>query len=259
MEKQNLENTLSECITSLLESINKENGEKYNKDYAAYFKNINLEKMSEWEMFLYELNIPIEQFIRMYFASKYSITGKNLDILVFMYQRHTFVSSNVEKLVDLSRGCCADKTSFIINAYIQYLIGKDVEVFNTRKSDKHQYWEPDFGSKEQWFEFMEALFYLEHGIPEVYLLACNKLLSEKNQTVKEIKEEENLCKDYVPTYLEIINKNKDTFSNEQYDFLTKKYRLISIINYFVDNIRDKTVTEEIVVEKAKFVYHKYCD
>ncbi|MDH2636862.1 hypothetical protein QDS01_18285 [Acinetobacter nosocomialis] len=97
-----------------------------------------------------------------------------------------FYENHIEKLCTHFEGgaCCADKSSVIVQRYLNFLatgdkgkweVGKEVFIEKI-KENVRCYWLPNFGTQDQWFDLMHGLFCFRYGNPENYLKAYQALL-----------------------------------------------------------------------------------
>lgn len=251
-----MEKELTKVITGLADAFEQEAYEDYVKNHKGKI-NINLDKFSEWELHLYESEQPMEQYIKEHFRNKGVSSRDALDKLVFIYQNYSFLKMNVEKLVDLGRGCCADKSSYVVKSYIRYLSNQPKEIFYVRGEEKHEYWHPDFGNVDLWYQFIDSLISLYYGYTEEYLKTYAALQSLRKATLEDIAKDDEIYKNFVPTYLEIMERNKESFSEKAYDKLVHPAYRATVIYKFFKNVKENTVTDEIVVAAAKEIEERY--
>lgn len=251
-----MEKELTKVITGLADAFEQEAYDDYVKNYKGTI-NINLDKFSEWELHLYHAEQPMKQYIKEFFRNKGVTDCDKLDKIVFLYQNYSFIKMNVEKLVDLGRGCCADKSSFVVKSYIRYLSGQEKEIFYERNHEKHEYWHPDFGDVDLWYKFVDALMSLYYGYTEEYLETYAKLQSLKNETLDDIAKDNEIYRNFLPTYLETMDKNKEKFDEKVYERLIHPAYRASVVFSFFKHVKDGTVTEEIIISSAKAIAEKY--
>lgn len=68
-------------------------------------------------------------------------------------------------------GCCSDKSGQVVGQYLKFLRTGEKAEWNP-----DNYWIPNFGTQDQWFDYMGSLCHLEHGSPERYFLAYKALM-----------------------------------------------------------------------------------
>lgn len=251
-----MEKELTKVIEGLANAFEQDAYEDYVKNHKGTI-NINLDKFSEWELHLYHSKMPMEQYIKEFFRNKGIVDNEVLSKLVFIYQHYDFLKMNVEKLVDLGRGCCADKSSYVVKSYIRYLSGQPKETFYIRGEDKHEYWHPDFGDVDTWYAFVDALESLYYGYTEEYLEIYSKLQKLKNNTLADIKKDDEIYKNFLPTYLEVMEKNKEQFNETAYKNLIHPAHRASVIYDFFKHVKDGTVTDEMIIAAAKEMEKRY--
>lgn len=70
-----------------------------------------------------------------------------------LFLQFDFIEKHLDKLIVQENTwiCSHDKLVFLTSAYLKELQGKEI-IWNTKN-----YWVPDAGTKEQWFEFIEGI------------------------------------------------------------------------------------------------------
>lgn len=83
-----------------------------------------------------------------------------------------FFKSHIQILCTKFEGsfACADKSSSILYRYLSSRINQPMDWKND------VYYMPRFGTREQWFAFVESLLYLHAGNPTKYITALNDLM-----------------------------------------------------------------------------------
>lgn len=252
----NIKKQIAEVITSLADTFEKEAYDDYLKNHKGKI-NVNLDNFDDWWLYQYESERPIEQYIKEFFRNKGIADEQLLEKIVLAYQHYGFIKRNVEKLVDLGRGCSADKSSYIVKSYIQHLAGKEKPMFYGYGEEGHEYWHPDFGNADLWYQFIETLLNLCYGYTEKYFETYKALLDSRTEVLEEISKDNEIFKNFIPTYMEIMERNKKEFSENAYGkFITPAYRSTVIWKFF-KNVKDGTVTDEIVVSAAKEIAKRY--
>lgn len=250
IEEKKMENQITSVIAGLADAFEQEAYDDYVKNHKDNI-NIDLDNFNKWELHLYESQTPMEQYIKEWFRNKGVTDRNNLEKLVFIYQNYHFLKANVERLVDLGRGCRADKSSHVLKSYIRYLSNEQKTVFYGYGHSEHKYWHPDFGDVDLWYDFVDALIDLYYGKTNTYMQLYVVLISLKNEVLKEIEKDNEMFRNYIPVYMEIIEKHKDEFDADLYHKLTKtNYRSI-IISELFPNVKNGTITEEMVIEMVK--------
>lgn len=253
---ENINESLGEVITALADVFEKEAYENYVNNFKGKF-NVDLNDIEKWNMYQYKEKEPQEQYIKEFFKNKGIIDSQSLYKLVFVYQHYNFLKYNIEKIVDVSTGCNADKSRFIIKSYIKHLSKEEFESFKERGKEGHVYHHPDFGDNSTWFKFIDSLQSLYYGYIDEYLKILNDLMQLRNTTLAEIKADNEIVKNYIPIYLQILEKNKDQFKDYQYEKLISKYYQVPPIYDLLNHLKQNTITEQIVVDKAKEYANKY--
>lgn len=248
MDKEKMEKELTQVITGLADAFENEAKEDYLKNHKDDFEKLDLEKFSSIELFMFERRKPLQQHVKYYFSNKYATRNPALDKICFIICNLDFVDHNVEKMVDLERGCCVDKSHFIIRSYIDELkLNVPVPEFALRGDAEHKYWHPDFGTKKQWFDFIDSLYRLYYGYTEEFMQMSKVLLDEKAKVITEVEAEEKLVSDFVPTYKEILERIKDKIDTEAYKYMSQRYMYGMVLFNMVDEIKNNTVTDELVI------------
>lgn len=136
--------------------------------------------------FLYKMNNAIEEAVKRVKGVKEEYTDIFLDF--------QFYEDHIEKLCTFFEGssCCADKSKVIVERYLNYLRTGDKgkweageEVYIERlKENISCYWLPKFGTQDDWFNLLNALWYFKYGNPEKYLRAYKTLIEAGQTRVK---------------------------------------------------------------------------
>jgi hypothetical protein len=69
--------------------------------------------------------------------------------------------------------CCADKSRYVLKSYIRNKTTEDIIDWN-----QDNYWIPKTGTKELWFELIEAITKLKYGYYKHFLVTLNKFFDE---------------------------------------------------------------------------------
>lgn len=250
-----IEEQLTDVIEGLGQAFESESRKKYLDNFAASLSGLSFDKFSNWELFKYDTNGPIEQHIKVWHAKKYPfLSGNALEIIEWFYMNFDMINYNIEKLVDLERGCCADKAHYIMRSYIDYVISGVTPEYSPRCDVEHKYWEPDFGKAEEWFEFIEALRYLYYGNPEKYLHSYAKILDQRNIVVKELEADGKIMREFLPTYKEILASQEDKLDAVLFKQMSIPYTFGMVLQTLLPALKDNSWTEEMVVQAICDVY-----
>jgi hypothetical protein len=161
------EQHLSQIFSALLDGFEKEAIEK-NPAFFEYLTNINTTLMDDLSTIEAMLIYPLKQLIEVSLKGKYGddITSSTLDIVLHW----SFYENHLEKLIDKFEGygCVADKSRSLLRKYLK---GKLEGIEPDFSEGRKEYWEPKFGSIEQWMSYIEALMFLRYGKVENYLSA----------------------------------------------------------------------------------------
>lgn len=249
--KENIKSDLKTIISSFGEAIDKEEQEEYNKNYKSKMQDIDLSNFDNWELFLYEQESMNRQHILSYYDDKYKSFNK--DKIVFYYNNYLYLTQNVEKMIDLGRGASYDKATFVLEKYLAYQVeGKEVE-FPKYEDKAHSYYHPDFGTFKEWVNFIDSLISLYYGYYDLYLTCLENFARQKANLVEQMEQKKIRTKKYLKRYQEIIQKNKDQFTEKEYHFIT--LYLENALFQFINEIDEETVTESEIIAKTKEIYN----
>jgi hypothetical protein len=76
--------------------------------------------------------------------------------------------------------CNADKSRYVLKSYIRSKTTEDIIDWN-----QDNYWIPNTGTKELWFELTEAITRLKYGYYKHFLVTLDKIISKPKQGVIE--------------------------------------------------------------------------
>ena len=257
MSDKNIENELVQVIEALADVCETEKEQKYNTLFADALKDVTFDSISKWELFKYDFSAPLEVHIKKWYLEKYpKLSRSALSSIVFYYMHYDFLDNNVEKLVDMERGCCADKSRNVLKNYLNYLLSGEITEYHKRNDKEHKYWEPDFGTAQEWIDFVASLEYLYYGHTEKYLNAISSLNKTKLEVKKEIVADEKIANGFVPEYVKILERIKPKLDKEAYETMSKKYYYGLVIYRILDEIKAGTVSDELVIDVITKEYEK---
>ncbi|WP_454667879.1 hypothetical protein [Acinetobacter calcoaceticus] len=135
---------------------------------------------------LYKLNNAIEEAVK----KLKGVNEEYTDIFIDFQ----FYEDHIEKLCTRfeGSGCCADKSKVIVERYLNYLrtgdkgkweAGEEVYIEKI-KENISCYWLPKFGTQDDWFNLLNALWFFKYGNPERYLRAYKTLIEAGQTRVK---------------------------------------------------------------------------
>lgn len=103
-----------------------------------------------------------------------------------VYTDYQFFESQVRRMIEDYEGhaCCADKSRYLMKAYMDYIITGEVPDFG----DRSKYWMPSLGSPESWMGVLSRCANLQVGQFDYYKEARDVLITELEEHVAERKE-----------------------------------------------------------------------
>lgn len=110
-------------------------------------------------------------------------TSKQQYSIQEVYMNYNFYESQIRRVIEEyeGNGCCADKSRFLLKAYIEHIKTGVLPDFGSRSN----YWIPMFGSPKAWMEVLSRCGNLECGQFDYYKEARDVLIEEVEQGVLE--------------------------------------------------------------------------
>lgn len=182
------------------------------------------------------------------------VSRNDLHKIQFIYKNYSFIENNVRSMVDLGRGCCADKSRWLINNYIKHLVSGQEPKIPLRTDKKHSYYHPDFGTFKEWHDFIDGLINLYYrGITESNMENTMNLLKQQTAVKEEMNKEYELANSYLSTYIEKVKGfvNGGLLSNEDSEIALSRYNTSVIIFGLIQEIKNNTITDEMILDKIK--------
>lgn len=101
-----------------------------------------------------------------------------------IFINNSFYKSHLEALFTSFEGnfACADKSNVVLGRYLRKLISGDPGTWEI--DDETCYWLPRFGTQDDWYNLIEALYEFRMGKNEKYFFAYKKLLELGEQKKK---------------------------------------------------------------------------
>jgi hypothetical protein len=161
------EQHLSQIFSALLDGFNQKAIDE-NPAFFEYLTNIDTIHMDNLSLIEGTLIYPLEQLIEEALENKYGDDiASNVCYIILHW---SFYESHLEKLIDKFEGfgCVIDKSRSLLRKYLKSKLEGIEPNFS---EDREQYWEPKFGSIEQWMSYIETLMSLRYGKVERYLTA----------------------------------------------------------------------------------------
>lgn len=99
-----------------------------------------------------------------------------------VYTDYQFFESQVRRLIEEYEGhaCCADKSRYLMKAYVDYIITGELPDF----ADRSPYWVPSLGSPESWMGVLARCTHLQYGQFDFFKEARDVLIAELEQHVE---------------------------------------------------------------------------
>lgn len=183
-----------------------------------------------------------------------NVSRNILHKIQFIYKHYRFIENNVESIVDLGIGCSADKSRWIIKAYIKYLVTGIEPILPERNEEGHHYGHPDFGTFNEWTTFIDGLIGQYYGgIAKSNLENTLILIRKQTEIKEELEKESKLVNDFVPTYKEKITEfvSNGLLTQTQAKEALTHYNMSIILWDFIDEIRESSLTDNLLILKIK--------
>lgn len=78
----------------------------------------------------------------------------------FVYAQYRYLTLQLKPLLDMGYGLVKEKTEWLLEQYLNHLIGDFVEPI---PEYRRLYQHPDFGSLPEWFEYIDSLYDAFYG------------------------------------------------------------------------------------------------
>ena len=179
-DKIGIEDVIKNIMAVLLVSEEKENLSRYEEVIKSVINSgYNFEDMDNFSVLInYQLKKILAQVV--FFVNSNSISESvDQDKLVFLYLNYDFMENHIRNLIVSKEGscCCADKTSWILEKYRNYILtGQKIDLGTEIK-----FWMPGFGEFSDWMRYCDSLYSLFHGGPREYMAAYTSLLEKKSR------------------------------------------------------------------------------
>ncbi|MCP3945020.1 MAG: hypothetical protein GY710_26580 [Desulfobacteraceae bacterium] len=171
-KEQITKESFSQVITTLLDCFDQDiiNENPALFQYLTDRNGVVLDDVSNIELLLV---YPVKELIKSAMKIKFGETATSMACSVVVNWQ--FYDQHLNKIIDQFEGygCVCDKSTYLLRMFVKSQ-AKDFEP-NFSK-DREHYWEPKFGTIEDWMNFIASLFDLYHGYPKKYLLAYTALL-----------------------------------------------------------------------------------
>lgn len=185
----NVEKNLEKLMESLVTSLSTENlpndfdkiVEELKKTYICK----NAENASVCLFFKIE-NFEV-QLVKQIMPKYENVPRKNLWKLEYLWMNFNQVEHYISSFVAKFEGsCCSvDKGRWLLNKYMNYLVKEEIP--DMEKKEK-EYWKPNFGTFEEWYNFIDGYVGSRYSYSHNFVLATAKLIAaaekEKNDERK---------------------------------------------------------------------------
>ncbi len=179
------ENELKDALVSLTQVMENENRDEAMNNPLYDF----ILSQAQWikspdtiDLFIIrKVNKVIEQCVIVHENLDHKILSREKRyLLINLYTHWSYFDNNIESLCDklYGRAFCADRSRWILKRIIDWCT-KDLvpNMAETAENGRLHYWIPEFGSFEQWLNFVKGLDDLHYGKPDRYLQAYQELLT----------------------------------------------------------------------------------
>lgn len=175
LNKEEIEKGLNDIFSAILNNREMESKEKYGEIINQLMKSFG-DDIKEIDTFYYLIQYELDEALEYLIKQMYpSLSFKKLERVIFLYTNFNFVENQLESIISKKEGptCSIDKCRWLINSYLTYLIE---DRFPDMTKEKRCYWKPDFGSGEEWIEFLDSLFSFYYGDLERYFKSLGRLI-----------------------------------------------------------------------------------
>ena len=113
---------------------------------------------------------------------KIKLSSDQFHTLSNVYTDYRFFESQIRRMIEEYEGhaCCADKSRYLMKAYMDYIITGELPDFG----DRSHYWMPSLGSPASWMGVLARCTNLQYGQFDYYKEARDVLIAELEQHVK---------------------------------------------------------------------------
>lgn len=179
---------INAILLSLIDSIDEEEKQetKWQVNQLLQTK-INWKNPEEvWVLHTYDLTKHMKHLLNQVYPE---VNAKDIEKINFVYTKYDFVEASLTKMVDMGFGFSADVCRWLIARYMEFLTSQKKPQIPKPDTNEHSYYHPEFGTWDEWNDFIEALPHLYYGRPEAYFKAYATLSEKKmlrqNETTKE--------------------------------------------------------------------------
>ena len=251
-----MENKIKAVIGSLVDSIEREDEE----NSQELVEQLLSDPMLDWKnpdtincLYFFQQNRHIVPLLKRVYPEA---NRRHISKISFIYQHYDFLNHQVKGLVDLEMGMCADKSRWLIQRYLNYVLtGEKVNIPITEEP-AHKYWHPDFGSADEWYEFMESIEEFYYGNVTRFLKAYEVLSKKKAEAIIVVREQTAKINDFyrnIPNkYEEFVNSGKVSASAKGADTSFK----LNVLDKVKKHVLHDTLTEEMYVDAINEVINE---
>ncbi len=242
-----MENKIKAVIGGLFEAFERED-EENSQDLVEQLLN---DPMLDWKnpdtincLYFFQQNRHIVPLLKRVYPQA---NRAQISKISFIYQHYDFLNHQVNRLVDLEMGMCADKSRWLIQRYLNYVLsGEKVDIPITEEP-AHKYWHPDFGTIDEWIEFMDSVEEFYYGNVTRFLKSYEILSKKKADALIVVRAQtEKINRFYneiSDKYQEFVNSGKVKEIETGADTRFK----LDVLDKVKKHVIHDTLTEEIYI------------
>lgn len=174
--KQELAHTMDALVTNMHREADKMYAEEAAKWVEKYGTTL-LDPEKFHIFYTYQKEQERDVLIRGLVAS-HALNSRDKHELEMVYRHYTFYEQHVRRLIETYEGhaCCADKSRYLVKAYMETIKGKSGESV--------QGFKPKYGHLDTWMTFLRECTGLLYGKADAYMAARQTLENELVQDAK---------------------------------------------------------------------------
>ncbi|MEJ1517893.1 hypothetical protein R3O67_32495 [Bacillus cereus] len=167
---------LEQTINALSDAFRKESEQKYAawaESIVKEYHYLDIQKPEEFSLLLSQtLDEQADLLVRIA-LSHIDMDSKKKHKLEFIYLQYQFIERHLESIIlpFEGHGCSTDKTRWLIDTYVKYLISGNLPTVEEKK-----YWHPKRGEVCDWVEWIDSMYNLYYGKFEQYALIKHKIM-----------------------------------------------------------------------------------
>ncbi|MCU7667818.1 hypothetical protein [Bacillus thuringiensis] len=176
---------LAQTINALSDAFQIESEQKY----AAWAESIvkeydflDIQKPEEFSLLLSQTLDEQADLLVHIALSHIDMDSKKKHKIEFTYLQYQFIERHLESIILPFEGlsCSTDKTRWLIDTYIEYLISSNLPTVEEKK-----FWHPKHGGVGEWMEWIDSMYDLYYGKFEQYAVIKHKIMQYYGQKMNE--------------------------------------------------------------------------